>query len=170
MVDQTVLSAQGKAKEALLGAVSAAPQADAWDDPKWQAFVKAYQQAWPPEKRFAGPSLCATNYYDETSAMLRALDEVNGDLSDGQKKFCSALASMTLDAPNGQMKLDEKPPSYRDEFRPLEVVGKIRTVISLARSCGWCQTLTKGSVSPRRRSTGLACRHGKFRSVKKNYD
>ena len=107
MVDQTVLSAQGKAKEALLGAVSAAPQADAWDDPKWQAFVKAYQQAWPPEKRFAGPSLCATNYYDETSAMLRALDEVNGDLSDGQKKFRAALASMTLDAPNGQMKLDE---------------------------------------------------------------
>ena len=82
-------------------------QADAWDDPKWQAFVKAYQQAWPPEKRFAGPSLCATNYYDETSAMLRALDEVNGDLSDGQKKFRAALASMTLDAPNGQMKLDE---------------------------------------------------------------
>ena len=67
MVDQTVLSSKGKAREALIGTVSAGPQADAWDDPKWQAFVKAYQSAWPAEKRFAGPSLCATNYYDETS-------------------------------------------------------------------------------------------------------
>ena len=66
MVDQTILSSKGKAKEALIGTVSAGPQANSWDDPKWQAFVKAYQNAWPPEKRFTGPSLCATNYYDET--------------------------------------------------------------------------------------------------------
>ena len=107
MVDQTILSSKGKAKEALVGVVSAGPQADTWDDPRWQAFVKAYQQAWPPEKRFAGPSLCATNYYDETTAALLALDKVNGDLSDGHKKFRAALASLVLDAPNGQMKLDE---------------------------------------------------------------
>ena len=84
--------------------------ADTWDDPKWQAFVKAYQQA-PNEgyfkNRFTGPSLCAVNYYDETEATLQALDKVNGDLSDGQKKFRDALASLVLDAPNGQMKLDE---------------------------------------------------------------
>ena len=57
MVDQTVLSSKGKAKEALIGTVSAGPQADTWEDPQWQAFVKAYQNAWPPEKRsrsFAG--------------------------------------------------------------------------------------------------------------------
>ena len=97
MVDQTVLSSKGKAKEALVGTDSAGPQADTWDDPKWQAFVKAYQDA-PNEgyfkKRFAGPSLCATNYYDETEATLHALDKVNGDLSDGQKKFRAALASL----------------------------------------------------------------------------
>ena len=106
MVDQTVLSSKGKAKEALVGTVSAGPQADTWENPKWQAFVKAYQDAWPPEKRFTGPSLCATNYYDETLATLLALDKVNGDLSDGHKKFRAALASLVLDAPNGQMKLD----------------------------------------------------------------
>ena len=106
MVDQTVLSSKGKAKEALIGTVSAGPQADSWDDPKWQAFVKAYQNAWPPEKRFTGPSLCATNYYGETQAMLQALDKVNGDLSDGHKKFRGALTTLVLDAPNGQMKLD----------------------------------------------------------------
>jgi branched-chain amino acid transport system substrate-binding protein len=109
MVDQTVLSSKGKAKEVLLGTASAGPQADTWDDPKWQAFVKAYQQA-PNEgyfkNRFTGPSLCATNYYDETEAALLALDKVNGDLSDGQKKYRAALASLVLDAPNGQIKLD----------------------------------------------------------------
>jgi branched-chain amino acid transport system substrate-binding protein len=51
--------------------------------------------------------LCATNYYDETTAMLLALDKVNGDLSDGHKKFREALATLVLDAPNGQMRLDE---------------------------------------------------------------
>ena len=107
MVDQTILSSKGKAKEALVGVVSASPQADTWDDPRWQAFVKAYQDAWPPEKRFTGPSLCATNYYDETTAMLLALDKVNGDLSDKHKKFREALATLILDAPNGPMKLDE---------------------------------------------------------------
>lgn len=106
MVDQTILSSKGKAKAALIGTVSAGPQADSWDDPKWQAFVKAYQNAWPPEKRFTGPSLCATNYYDETLAMLQALDKVDGDLSDGHKKFREALATLVLVAPNGQMKLD----------------------------------------------------------------
>jgi len=107
MVDQTILSSKGKAKDALIGTVSAAPLADTWEDPKWQAFVKAYQDAWPPEKRFAGPSLCAVNYYDETTAALLALDKVNGDLSDGHKKFREVLATLVLDAPNGQMKLDE---------------------------------------------------------------
>jgi len=107
MVDQTILSSKGKAKEALVGVVSASPQADTWDDPRWQAFVKVYQDAWPPEKRFTGPSLCATNYYDETTAMLLALDKVNGDLSDKHKKFREALATLVLDAPNGPMKLDE---------------------------------------------------------------
>ena len=38
---------------------------------------------------------------------LQALDKVNGDLSDGHKKFRAALASLVLDAPNGQMKLDD---------------------------------------------------------------
>jgi len=110
MVDQSIMSSKGKAKEALVGVASAGPQADTWEDPHWQAFVKAYRDA-PNEgyfkTRFTGPSVCATNYYDETMAMLIALDKVNGDLSDGQKKYREALATLVLDAPNGQMRLDE---------------------------------------------------------------
>src|ERR1700720_3697117 len=106
MVDQTVLSSKGKAKEALIGTVSAGPQADTWEDPQWQAFVKAYQNAWPPEKRFPGPSLGGTYYYDSTKAALLALDKVDGDLSDGNKKFRAALSSLELESPTGKITLD----------------------------------------------------------------
>jgi branched-chain amino acid transport system substrate-binding protein len=107
MVDQTVLSSKGRAKEALIGTVAASGQADTWDDPRWQAFVKAYQDAFPPEERFAGPSLCATNYYDAAMAVFKGLDEVDGDLSDGHAAFREALRTMELDAPNGKITLDE---------------------------------------------------------------
>ena len=106
MVDQTVLSSKGKAKEALIGTVSGGPQADTWEDPRWQAFVKAYQDAWPPEKRFTGPSLGGTYYYDSTMAVLLALDKVDGDLSDGNKKFRAALASLELESPTGKITLN----------------------------------------------------------------
>jgi hypothetical protein len=75
MIDQTVLGSKGKSKEALIGVPSATHWADTWDDPHWQAFVKAYQDAWPAEKRFPSPSFCAVNYYDETTAALLALDK-----------------------------------------------------------------------------------------------
>jgi ABC-type branched-subunit amino acid transport system substrate-binding protein len=108
LVDQTILSAKGTAKNALIGTLAASGQADTWDDPKWQAFVKEYQQAFPPDKRFASPSLLATNYYDSTMALILALGKVNGDLSDSQKKLKEALASIVLDdAPNGKIVLDD---------------------------------------------------------------
>ena len=43
MVDQTVLSSKGKAKDALVGTIAASGMADNDPNPKWQAFVKAYQ-------------------------------------------------------------------------------------------------------------------------------
>jgi ABC-type branched-subunit amino acid transport system substrate-binding protein len=61
MVDQTVLSSKGKAKE-------------------------------------AGPSLLAISYYNSADAVFNALDQVNGELSDGNKKFRVALQNMVLDA------------------------------------------------------------------------
>jgi branched-chain amino acid transport system substrate-binding protein len=103
MIDQTVLASKGKAKDALIGVPSATHWADTWDDPHWQAFVKDFQNA----SKGARPGFCAVNYYDATNAVLQALDKVNGDLSDGHKKFRAALASLVLDAPNGQIKLDE---------------------------------------------------------------
>ena len=106
MVDQTVLSSKGKAKERLIGTPAASGQGDTWDNAKWQAFVKAYQDAFPPEKRFAGPSLLATNYYNAAIAAFQAIDAVGGDLSD-QDKFREVLSGLELDAPNGKITLDE---------------------------------------------------------------
>src|SRR5215472_1994481 len=110
MVDQTILSSKGKAKEALIGTVAASGMADADPNPKWQAFVKAYQTM-PKEgffkNAFASPSLLAISYYNTADAVFRALDEVNGDLSDGNKKFRVALQKTVLDAPNGKITLDE---------------------------------------------------------------
>src|SRR6201996_8631594 len=106
MVDQTILSAKGNAKNALIGTVAASGQGDTWDAPSWQAFVKAYQDAFPPEKRFPTPSLLATNYYGATQALMEALQKVNGDLSDGQKKLRETLNTLVIQAPNGEIKLD----------------------------------------------------------------
>ncbi len=106
MVDGTVLNSKGTAKQALIGVPSSGPQSDTWDDPKWQGFVKAYQDTFPPDQRFPSPSLLATGYYNATSAALACLNEVGGDLSDGQKAFRACLSSLELDAPNGKIKLD----------------------------------------------------------------
>jgi ABC-type branched-subunit amino acid transport system substrate-binding protein len=116
MVDQTVLSAKGKAKEALIGTPAAGPEADASDDPKWQAFVKAYQDAFPPDKRFPVPSFLALFYYINTKAALLALNEVGGDLSDGNKNFRAALTKLVLDTPVGAIKLDENRQAIAPNF------------------------------------------------------
>ncbi len=107
MVDQTVLSAKGDAKKAMIGTIAASGVADTWENAGWQAFVKGYQDAFPPEKRFPSPSLLAVNYYNSTAALYEALNKVNGDLSDNQSKLKAALTSVVLDAPNGKISLDE---------------------------------------------------------------
>ncbi|NJM82133.1 MAG: ABC transporter substrate-binding protein [Tabrizicola sp.] len=106
MVDGTVLSSEGSAKEALVGTPSSGPQADTWDNPEWQAYVKAYQDTFPPDQRFPSPSLLATGYYNATNAMVQCMETVGGDLSDGQAAFRQCLSTLELKAPNGTIKLD----------------------------------------------------------------
>lgn len=105
MVDQTVLTARGRAKDALIGTPSSGVQADDWDDPAWQEYVKAYQEAFPDG--LPSPSLFATNYYGATLASLMALEKIGGELDEDQKNFNEALSSLEFDAPNGHIKLDE---------------------------------------------------------------
>ena len=115
MVDNTVLTSKGSAKQALIGVPSSGPQVDNWDNPKWQAFVKDYQDAFPPEKRFPSPSLFATSYYDAATAAFTCLDKVNGDLSD-PAPFRQCLATIELDAPNGKITLDDNRQAIGSNF------------------------------------------------------
>lgn len=110
MVDQTVLSSKGKAKEALIGTIAASGMADNDPNPKWQEFVKAYQAHAKTgyfKNAFASPSLLAINYYNSADSVFKVLDEIKGDLSDGNKKFREGLNKIVLDAPNGKITLDE---------------------------------------------------------------
>ena len=106
MVDQTVLSAKGDAKNSMIGTIAASGMADTWDNPGWKAFVKLYQDATPADKRFPSPGLLATNYYGATMALYEALNKIHGDLGPNEDNLKKTLASLEIDAPNGHIKLD----------------------------------------------------------------
>jgi len=107
MADQTVLTSRGRAKEALVGTPTSGPLADDNPDPAWQEYVKAYQDAFPEGERFPSPSLFGVGYYVAALAAIEGLNQVDGDLSDGQAAFKEALSSMTLETPLGPVTLNE---------------------------------------------------------------
>lgn len=110
MIDGTVLNSKGSAKDALIGVPAAGGVADTWEDEGWQKFVKDYQDTFPPEDRLPSPSLLATNYYNSTTAALTCLDEVNAEIEgeENQAAFRQCLSDIELDAPNGDIRLDDK--------------------------------------------------------------
>ncbi|WP_420392277.1 ABC transporter substrate-binding protein [Acuticoccus sp.] len=116
MVDGTVLNSKGRAKQALVGTPGSGPQADDWEDEDWQAYIKAYQDAFPPEERFNSPSLVATAYYNSTNAALQCLNEIGGELSQDQSEFRACLSDIELDAPNGLITLDENRQAIGSNF------------------------------------------------------
>ena len=113
-VDQTVLGSKGRARDFIIGTPSAGPISDSWDDPRWAAFVAAYRQAFPDG--FPSPSLFAHAYYVNTKAVLLALEEVNGDLSDGGAKLRAALSALRFETPTGAVRLDERRNGIADIF------------------------------------------------------
>lgn len=107
MADQTVLTSKGRAKEALTGTPTSGPFAEDNPDPAWQAYLKLYRESIPENERLPSPSLFGLGYYTATLAAIAALEQIGGDLSDGQKKFHEALSNLELDAPTGKIKLNE---------------------------------------------------------------
>ncbi len=124
MADQTVLTSKGQAKDALVGTPSSGPQADTWDDPNWRGFVKAYQDAFPPEQRFPTPSLFATGYFNATTAVFKAIEAVKGDLGEDGKMLQEALAKVEIDAPNGHIALDDNRQAIGTNFVTEVVEGQ----------------------------------------------
>ena len=113
-VDQTVLSAEGRTRDYLVGTPTSGPIADNADTPEWTAFVEAYLEAHPDG--LASPSLFAHGYYVSTVAALEALESVGGDLSDGQQAFREALAGLELETPTGTVTLDENRQAVADIY------------------------------------------------------
>jgi ABC-type branched-subunit amino acid transport system substrate-binding protein len=107
MADQTVLTSKGRAKDALIGTPTSGLMADANPEQAWLDYVKRYQEAFPEGERLPSPSLFGVGYYLATKAALQALDEVGGDLSDGQEKFRAALSTLELESPLGKITLNE---------------------------------------------------------------
>ena len=103
-VDQTVLSFRGRRPDAIIGTPTAGPMADALDTPEWKKFVSDYRES--SKEALPSPSLFAFLYYVNTKAALDAIDAVNGDLSDGQKKYRDALQNLKLQTPVGEYTLD----------------------------------------------------------------
>lgn len=107
MADQTVLTSKGRAKDALIGTPTSGPFANDDPSPAWQNYVKAYQDAFPEDERFPSPSLFGVGYYVAALAAIQGLNEVDGDLSDGQAKFRDALSTKPLETPLGTVMLNE---------------------------------------------------------------
>ena len=161
MVDQTVLSSKGKAKEALIGTIAASGMADNDPNPKWQAFVKAYQAHAKNgyfKNAFASPSLLAINYYNSADSVFKVLDEIKGDLSDGNKKFREGLNKIVLDAPNGKITLDENRQAIGTNFVTEVVKGEkgdliskvVKTIPNVQERLGFSKTAFDKFVPPGR--------------------
>ncbi|MBW3097543.1 ABC transporter substrate-binding protein [Pseudohoeflea coraliihabitans] len=112
-VDQTVLTAKGKLRDVLIGTPAAGPTADTNDDPAWTKFVEDYKKQ---EGAFPSPSLFAHAYYVGMKAAILALNEVEGDLSDGGEKFRAALADLEFETPTGMVSLDENRNAIADIY------------------------------------------------------
>ena len=126
--DQTLLSARGPHQSRMEGMVAAGPIADLNDDPAWQEFVAQYRERWPDG--FDSPSIHAVNYYTNTIAVIEALQEVGGDLSDNQEAFQAALANLEFTAPTGaNVRLDDNRQAISDIFltRIVNDDGTMRT-------------------------------------------
>ncbi|MEX0921746.1 MAG: ABC transporter substrate-binding protein [Rhodovibrionaceae bacterium] len=113
-VDQTVLGSKGRTRDFVIGTPSAGPISDTWDNPAWNEFVAAYKEQFPDG--FPSPSLFAHAYYVNTKAALLALEEVNGDLSDGGAAYREALSNLEFDTPTGPVHLDERRNAVADIF------------------------------------------------------
>lgn len=113
-VDQTVLSARGRQRDYIVGTATAGPVADNLDSAEWKQFQEAYRKRFPDGAR--SPGLFAHGYYVNTLAALTALDQVQGDLSDGHKKYREALQNLELDTPTGKVKIDSNRQAIADIF------------------------------------------------------
>jgi branched-chain amino acid transport system substrate-binding protein len=90
----------------LVGGVTAGPTSGDSTDPAAKEYVGEIKAAYPEIAPLAS-SVFVYHYYIATEGLALALEEVNGDISGGQKKLQEALAGVEFDAAYGHIALDE---------------------------------------------------------------
>ena len=102
-----VLQVKGRFEDAVVGTVFAGPVAEDSNEPAWVAFNDQYKAAYAADQRWPGANMFLKAHYVNMKAVLLALDQVNGDLSNGQAALKDALSNMAFDTPTGPISLDE---------------------------------------------------------------
>jgi branched-chain amino acid transport system substrate-binding protein len=90
-----------------------------WPDspePAAQEYHQTWDETWP-ELAGQSASVFVYNYNSAAEAMAQALEEVDGVLEDdGHAAFREALAGVVLDAPYGEISLDDNRQAIQDNF------------------------------------------------------
>jgi branched-chain amino acid transport system substrate-binding protein len=113
--DPLVLKAVGSD---LVGGVTSAMTAADDNSPEVKTYIDNLKTSYGDEIAGAGPSVFTYGYYTAGRALAKALESVNGDITD-QKKLQDALASTTLsgeEAPWGDVKLDDNRQAISDVY------------------------------------------------------
>jgi branched-chain amino acid transport system substrate-binding protein len=113
--DPLVLKEVGK--DLVGGTTSAMTAADS-DDPDVKAYIASFKKSYGDEIAGGSPSVFTYGYYTAGRALIKGLEEVNGDISD-QKPLQEALAGVTLtgeEAPWGDVKLDDNHQAISDVY------------------------------------------------------
>ena len=102
-------------KDRVVGVVTAGMTAG---DSKEPAYVKYSEQLASafPKLEGTGASVFAYGYYTAMEAIAQALEAVDGNLSDDHAAFREEMSTMTLEAPLGDIRLDENRQAIMDNF------------------------------------------------------
>ena len=127
--------------------------------------MKAYQDAWPPEKRFAGPSLCAVNYYMKLRRRFRRSTKSTAISATATRNSATRSAHSYSTRRMGKIKLDENHQAIGTNFvtevvkdKNGDLVSKVVKVVPNVRQRLGFSTrrpLTKFGL-PGRESSGLS--------------
>jgi branched-chain amino acid transport system substrate-binding protein len=99
----------------LVGGVTAGPTSADLNTPVAKEYVGEIKAAYPEIAPLAS-SVFVYHYYIAAEALAQALEQVNGDISGGQKKLQEALAGVEFDAAYGNIKLDENRSAISDNY------------------------------------------------------
>jgi len=104
-LDQSVAARLG---DGLVGVVTAGDLPFASPPAGFSEYGSEFESIFPELAGLAGFAAHSFDlaYHNAMEAVLRALEAVDGDLVDGQRRFRAALAEIELDAPNGPIRLD----------------------------------------------------------------